>query len=226
MNKKTLIIIICIVSFLILLLPIFINILLRIDWFSSIVMGGESGWLSFYGSYLGGILGGLLTLVGVFLTIRYQDDLRKQELRDREVRDIKHISRIMDTFYLHLSFVLKALKEEFGDDFVFEESLKHHLTEIEAVREKLEEFTLQNIPKDSLDDFLTVKEHLEMIKSMLSGVYMEKLDTRQAVVEKLNKLPFIQSIKYLLECHKRFSETSASMHYLIVQLDMYERREE
>lgn len=206
--------------------PIIVNLIVKIDWFKESVSGGEADWLSFYGSYLGGILGGILTLVGVVLTIRYQDNLRRQEIQDREVRDIKHIDKIMEKAYLHLSFIIKALVEDYGSDFDFKKALDYHLIEIEAVKGKLDEFSLQNIPKEALDDFLTVKENLEMIKSMVSGVYLERLDTKKATLENMRRLPFISSIKLMLECHRRFSETNASMNYLIAQIDIYESNED
>ena len=54
---------------------------------------GGNDWGSFYGGYIGGLLAGLFTYLGVRVTINYQDETKKEELR-RNTRPYIHISEI------------------------------------------------------------------------------------------------------------------------------------
>ena len=67
---KILKVIISIAVVVMLLLPIFLNLLL----YTSIPTANDLGnkeWLGFWGSYIGGCFGGLCTLITIYLTIRY-----------------------------------------------------------------------------------------------------------------------------------------------------------
>ncbi|RDY72559.1 hypothetical protein DXT76_01055 [Halobacillus trueperi] len=98
----------------VLVLPILINQLMRFNWFK--VVGDEETWISFYGSYLGGITGGLMTLVGVLLTLNHQRKNKEQEDNIEEHRtllllypkllltisNLKNIKFSLDNFHLML----------------------------------------------------------------------------------------------------------------------------
>lgn len=86
-------------SILILIIPVAVNLLLYLP----VPTPGELGnseWLSFWGSYIGGCLGGICTLLTIYLTIKYyekqdanhkielemQNRQHKQELKDETLR--------------------------------------------------------------------------------------------------------------------------------------------
>ena len=63
---------------LLILLPVLVNVLMSFS--ISNVYGETSTWITFFGSYIGSVLSGLLTLSGVFLTIRYTQELNKENI--------------------------------------------------------------------------------------------------------------------------------------------------
>ena len=64
-------------------------------WFK--VVGDEETWIAFYGSYLGGIIGGVMTLAGVLLTFNYQTKSKQQE---DEVNEHKTLLLLYPKFLL------------------------------------------------------------------------------------------------------------------------------
>ncbi|REJ10436.1 hypothetical protein [Halobacillus trueperi] len=76
-------------------LPILTNHLMMFRWFK--VVGEEETWIAFYGSYLGGIIGGLMTLAGVLLTFNYQTKNKQQE---DEVNEHKTLLLLYPKFLL------------------------------------------------------------------------------------------------------------------------------
>ncbi|MGR9049532.1 hypothetical protein ACQ4XT_12985 [Halobacillus faecis] len=79
----------------ILVLPILTNQLMTFRWFK--VVGDEETWIAFYGSYLGGIIGGLMTLAGVLLTLNVQTKNKHQE---DEVNEHKTLLMLYPKFLL------------------------------------------------------------------------------------------------------------------------------
>ena len=82
-------------SILLLIIPIAVNLLLYLP----VPTPGELGnseWLSFWGSYIGGCLGGICTLLTIYLTIKYyekQDASHKTEL---EMQNKQHEQELKD----------------------------------------------------------------------------------------------------------------------------------
>ncbi|MBX0358550.1 hypothetical protein [Halobacillus sp. Nhm2S1] len=76
-------------------LPILTNQLMTFRWFK--VVGDEETWIAFYGSYIGGIIGGLMTLAGVLLTFNYQRHNKQQE---DEVNEHKALLMLYPKFLL------------------------------------------------------------------------------------------------------------------------------
>ena len=72
--------------------PFFINLLCGFT--TPITNGNDVAWLGFFGSYLGGIIGGSLTLIGVLLTFKKQD-----------------ANRFIETYFLKRA-ILEEYKEE------------------------------------------------------------------------------------------------------------------
>ena len=74
-------------SILILIIPVAVNLLLYLPVPTPGELG-DSEWLSFWGSYIGGCLGGICTLLTIYLTMKYyekQDANYKTELEKRDI---------------------------------------------------------------------------------------------------------------------------------------------
>lgn len=86
---KILKVIISIAVVVMLLLPIFLNLLL----YTSIPTANDLGnkeWLGFWGSYIGGCFGGLCTLITIYLTIRYYEKQENEHKTELAVQMEKH----------------------------------------------------------------------------------------------------------------------------------------
>ncbi|MYL48118.1 hypothetical protein GLV98_01415 [Halobacillus litoralis] len=83
------------IGIIILALPILTNQLMTFRWFK--VIGDEETWIAFYGSYLGGIIGGLMTLAGVLITLNFQTKNKHQE---DEVNEHKTLLMLYPKFLL------------------------------------------------------------------------------------------------------------------------------
>ncbi|MDO5516399.1 MAG: hypothetical protein Q4F66_02520 [Clostridium sp.] len=92
---KNILLIICTYIFISIILPIFFKYLIFEN--SSISNLNNSEWASFLGSYVGGILGGLGTLIAVYITVKEtrnmqidnKNDTDKKLLEDKQSREIE-----------------------------------------------------------------------------------------------------------------------------------------
>ncbi|RJE87679.1 hypothetical protein D3P07_15335 [Paenibacillus sp. 1011MAR3C5] len=97
--------------------PIIVSQFIRLP-FGNWTIGGEDSWVSFFGSYLGGIIGGLITLYVFKKTIDNQSEIEKrlrseqEELRKLSIRpyftarivhSIDHNEYVFETAYLPLT---------------------------------------------------------------------------------------------------------------------------
>ncbi|SES10202.1 putative phage abortive infection protein [Salipaludibacillus aurantiacus] len=106
-NKYFLILMFLAISF-----PIFVSWIVSLDNFMWYEMAYNNDWISFLGSYLGGIFGGLFTLFGVLITIK------KQEQQGKKV----------DLFQFENSlFRLLSLKNESVNNIEFEVNQKERV---------------------------------------------------------------------------------------------------
>ena len=85
--------ILLIVIILIVLIPIIVNLFLYIPIQTPADLGNKE-WISFWGSYLGGCVGGVCTLITIYATIKYyekQDQAHKIELEDQREEHEKEV---------------------------------------------------------------------------------------------------------------------------------------
>lgn len=75
--------------FVLLVIPLGIAFLLR---FNFIITDTSSGWIGFWGSYLGGIVGGLITLYVLFRTLKENKELQRKEHRIAFCNEICRLS--------------------------------------------------------------------------------------------------------------------------------------
>ncbi|MDJ0333295.1 hypothetical protein [Planococcus sp. S3-L1] len=220
MEKKTLVKIVSVLVVLVLFLPIFINILLRVDWFSSIVMGGESGWLSFYGSYLGGILGGVLTLVGVILTIKYQEKLREDEKSERNDRGIKNLNRLLDKAYYSLYQILELAKMESVSQDTLKDLATSRRNDYNLFFLQIEEIGLENIPHEFTDEFLSMKDDLLRIDNHFSSEAIEQYSKAGILKDYLSSSVLTISIFMVIKNHEKMAEESFMRKLLFEEVEL------
>lgn len=73
----------------IIILPIFINFIVKINCFSEIVSGQMEDWILFFGSYLGGIITASISFVILFLTIKHNKNLKKIDNKVEEFNKLR-----------------------------------------------------------------------------------------------------------------------------------------
>lgn len=202
------------VSLLILSLPILINILLRIDWFSEDVMGGENGWLSFYGSYLGGILGGVLTLVGVIVTIMYQDRLRNQESVEKQKVGVKILDNLIDEFYLSMTLIFKVLNTEDIPDYTLRESIKIKSIPLNNFYENLNDIPWDIVPHKYIQEYLTIKTKIKYIKELFESKDLNSNLNRIEIVDLIKEKNIKDSLETIIKSHSKFKESSDQLEEL------------
>ena len=76
-------------SILILIIPVAVNLLLYLPVPSPGELG-SSEWLSFWGSYIGGCLGGICTLLTIYLTIKYYEKQDANHKTELEMQNERH----------------------------------------------------------------------------------------------------------------------------------------
>ncbi|AWK51621.1 hypothetical protein DIC82_11560 [Clostridium beijerinckii] len=131
-NKKNNLFIAVLITIILIAIPILLDkFIIGNNWPSNI---SNSEWVSFLGSYLGGLFGGVLSIAGVFITIRYY---KQQEIKEKEERQ---------------KFILEEIKKQHEIKYKFE-----CLEELEAFNRKIGELynhievidmLIEEIPKD------------------------------------------------------------------------------
>ncbi|WP_369378773.1 hypothetical protein [Lysinibacillus fusiformis] len=145
----------------IVVLPIIINMTGKIIVINS---DGEYGeWLSFWGSYLGGIISGALTLIGVSIGLKNE---QRKNLTMRFLQNAKDINGFED--FLDETLVLVDVSREKRDI----PSLDHSLKKCENYIDKFYQIDL-DFPK-----------HLEEFKTELFGfkITLEYLDSEDQLI--------------------------------------------
>ncbi|MFU2014795.1 hypothetical protein ACM6Q7_06915 [Peribacillus butanolivorans] len=135
-NKQSILIITILTIIAIFAIPIGVNALMGRHFEGKTVYGNASTWIAFFGSYLGSILSGVITLVGVLLTIRYTQKQsllslsREEEQHKENMRFVQEENRreklpeIINNIEECIDFVEEALEElEFLSRGDFEEIL-------------------------------------------------------------------------------------------------------
>ena len=110
------------------------------------------------------------------------------------------------------------MKTDFRTDGDFIEIMLYHVKEFEMVYEKIENLSFETVPHNSIDDFITVKENIAIIHSMLSGLHIEKYGTANGIKKAIEELPFKTSVQTIIEHHKAFAEDTKAMNLLISEL--------
>ncbi|WP_100373401.1 hypothetical protein [Bacillus sp. FJAT-45037] len=201
------------------LVPVLINQLMRIDWFSNVVVGDETIWISFYGSYMGGIIGGLLTLVGVMLTINYQNKTKRKTVEEKNEKGIRIIDNIIDKALVHLTFFLPALKE----DYVLEDStikiMKMDLAKLKKVTKEMNGLPWEVVPQQYFKEFTLIKELINILEVEINSILENETFTNIEIQEQLNKVGVERRVRGILSHYVKFTEEKELMEGLLHDLN-------
>lgn len=100
--------------FVLFFIPLSIAFLLRFDF---IITDTSSGWIGFWGSYLGGIVGGLITLYVLFRTLKENRELQRKEHKIAFCNEICKLSgEICGAINRECIYILKFADKKNGDD--------------------------------------------------------------------------------------------------------------
>lgn len=100
--------------FVLFLIPLSIAFLLRFDF---IITDTSSGWIGFWGSYLGGIVGGLITLYVLFRTLKENRELQRKEHKIAFCNEICKLSgEICGAINRECIYILKFADKKNGGD--------------------------------------------------------------------------------------------------------------
>lgn len=171
-----------------LILPILINLLV-LSWGTTITFGEINSWLGFFGSYLGSIAGGLLTLIGVVITI----DSQKKDLKQEQVVKTQKLLLLLTEEVAENLTIIKSFDNMLWDDkredniILGKESFLEHITwkqmksdsllllnadtliQLLKLYELIEKYN-DNAGKDK-NEVLNLKSSLNQVKKKLEDEY-------------------------------------------------------
>lgn len=150
-------------------------------------------WAGFLGSYLGGAIGGIIALLGVYYQLKKSNSLEKE----KKMNKFKRISEFSfkqiqsDEFYDGYNFLFLKKKSFFmKKDFFYEVFIEKYEEEI-ANFQFYDEFVLFNLKKENyknkIEYFNQVKENLNIEIETMRETIENKLDIKLKEIENLEK---------------------------------------
>lgn len=172
MSKKKIAVIIFISAFVIVVLPFVLEIVIFRNDFYSVLSNGE--WGGFLGSYIGGALGGIGTLLAVYITTKetrkiqqenstqIEDEKRRNERKERK-QFADEIAKDIATYITDISnyfYACRALEQLYGK----ERNLNDELYRIDCqIGEKHNALKKLNLDENT-DEYISVQNELEELK--------------------------------------------------------------
>lgn len=104
------------------------------------VAGGTSDWIGFYGAYIGSVFGGLITLLGVKLTIDAQERVRIRNSYPKKIRLIHGMIKKLNIINNHI--IIQKKGENY---FINEEYLKNQVEELLDEASEVDNLVFSNI---------------------------------------------------------------------------------
>ena len=196
---------------LLVLLPVLTNQIMRWDWFSKIVVGEEESWISFYGSYLGGIIGGLLTLIGVIITIKYQDRLKQKSVEESHEKGIKIIDNLVDRAFGNLFTFLPAFTDDYVLDYGFIQFMRNDLIKLKKTNIEMHQLSWEVIPPQYFKEFTHIRELVDILDVEISSVFNTDNLTNIDIQKRLEKIDTVGKIQMILTQYIKFAENKELM---------------
>lgn len=136
------------------LIPITYNKVFNIP--SKHVAGETSDWISFYGSYLGGLFGGLLTLIGVRLTISHNN--KNYFIENFPKKDI-----VLRDIIIEIEKLIEKINECRDKDKLFSYLLEFNSKELELKEKAINVNPTTYKTLDKLFEFVTDQNRIQLL---------------------------------------------------------------
>ncbi len=150
-----------------LIIPLGIAFMLRFDF---VITDTSSGWIGFWGSYLGGIVGGIITLYVMFRTLKENRDLQKKEHRIAFCNEICKLSgEICGAINRECIYIRKYADTKNGND---KEDLFNAMLAQNKARELLHICSAQLISKITDPEYIGAEKLMDRIQ-MLDQIEIE-----------------------------------------------------
>lgn len=144
-----------------LIIPLGIAFLLR---FEFIITDTSSGWIGFWGSYLGGIVGGLITLYVMFRTLKENRELQRKEHRIAFCNEICKLSgEICGAINRESIYIRKYADSKLGND---KEDLFNALLAKNKASELLHICSAQLISKIADSEYIGAEKLMDRIQML------------------------------------------------------------
>lgn len=154
-------------------LPILVNFLAKITLFERFVVGEETTWISFFSGYLGSILGGIFTLLGVTLTINHQNNSIKNSLKASKDKNAVIIESFFDSAFAELLFFILYDNQDIKLEIDDYKKIKHNIKILIKKNKEIQNFNLYSIDEDFILDFVRLRELLDILTYSLEKSYNE-----------------------------------------------------
>ncbi|MGG0340018.1 hypothetical protein ABEY50_08205 [Priestia megaterium] len=174
-------------------IPILLN-LLYFSWGTSFNFVDSNSWLGFFGSYIGSIIGGLLTLIGVVMTINEQNKGNEKEQIQKTRRLLSLLIEEADINYSLLQKMSELFKTDhdeesallidesaFLENFIWKQMKSEALLllDTEIVRKLVEQYELvskyNRSTKKVQGDYKKIKTVIRENKESLENLLQESL---------------------------------------------------
>lgn len=153
------------------MIPLGLAFLLR---FEFVITDTSSGWIGFWGSYLGGIVGGLITLYVLFRTLKENRELQKKEHRIAFCNEICKLSgEICAAINSECIYIRKYADSKIGND---KEDLFNALLAKNKASELLHVCSAQLISKIADSEYIGAEKLMDRVQML--GQMESEIDIR------------------------------------------------
>ena len=214
-QKKVIFIIVSISIVILLILPLLLNELIFDNGY--ITQVSNDAWAGFFGSYIGGAIGGIGTLVAVYITVRQNQkqiiDAEEKEKKKRRIEEANEIATLVAAYLSDLQIYIAKEKEcddmfsKLGDRFYYKELLQ----QFKALRENdnfsgfysyiniLEEHNISvEYPKHFIDGYLGVLPCEDTLYNDYEKGLEEKIASFDEKVDAINQVKDDAMQRYVL----------------------------
>ncbi|CAG9620865.1 hypothetical protein [Sutcliffiella rhizosphaerae] len=182
-------------TILIILIPVIVNILMnsRLPLFP---VGLNNDWIGFFGSFLGSIVGGGLTLLGVKLTLDYQSDKEYINTTPKKIMRLHKMSKSLNNLNNHIVFSKGAIDKKY---------IASKIEELLEEASSIDSLVFSNIVGIETECEVFFEKHSTLVKLDNWGAsvivdqleYIELVDRTSDTID--NVIKFVDKYKYKLK---------------------------